>query len=149
MAVRAVALALLFTTPAIGWGFGLRAAIALVPPHRAHPSAAALTPALRTRVERELRANPPRTVNEAVSFALAQTDRLLRFGLSHHTSMRFDDAAREGHCVEYAHLLAAMFALAARAGGLDARAEVMRSDATLFGVRLPRTRRCAITTGCA
>ncbi len=79
----------------------------------------------------------PRSADEAVQLALQATARRLHFGLSHRTSLSFDDADREGNCIEYAHLFAMVFARAVARGHIDARAFVVHSDdARIFGERV-------------
>jgi hypothetical protein len=97
-----------------------------------------MTAALARRVDTELSAAAPSSVDAALLVALDATGRRLHFGLQHATSLSFDDAEREGNCIEYAHLFAAIFEKAARRAHLDAHAFVVHSDdARVLGERLP------------
>jgi hypothetical protein len=107
------------------------------PPHHVRLSAATLTPTLARHLDAEVAAKAPATVDEALQVALEATARHLHFGLSHRTSLSFDDAEREGNCIEYAHLFAAAFARASAVAHIDARAFVVHSDdARVLGEKL-------------
>lgn len=111
--------------------------VTLVPPHRAMRLTARPDAALRAAVEREVTASPPRDVDAAIEFAVRLTAAHLHFGLRHRTSTRFGVVEREAHCVEYAQLFAWTFNTAARVAHLTARATPYRSDARVFGLRVP------------
>lgn len=112
--------------------------VTLVPPHRAMRLTAQPDAALRAAVEREVTASPPRDVDAAIELAVRLTTEHLHFGLRHHrTSARFGVAEREAHCVEYAQLFAWAFNTTARVAHLTARATPYRSDARVFGLRVP------------
>lgn len=111
--------------------------VRLVPAHQASKPAAKWAEPLLGEVDEHLEAAPPIDVPAAVSFALARTASHLHFGQKHTQSLRFDGREREGHWVEYAHLFAALFEKASRAGKLDAHAFVVRSEIKVLGVTLP------------
>jgi len=70
-----------------------------------------------------------------VKLALDATAAQLHFGLQHRTSASFDVAEREGNCIEYAELFAAIFNR--EKGALDARAYAVHSaEARVFGQQL-------------
>jgi hypothetical protein len=98
------------------------------PPHHARRSAATMAPALERRIDADLAAANPRTVDDTLRLALDATGRRLHFGLGHRTSLAFDDTEREANCIEYAHLFAAVFERASARVHLDARAFVVHSD---------------------
>ena len=106
-----------------------------VAPHRVRAGRAALSSELRARLDAARRAEPPASADALVEFALAQTAIQLHFGLDHVTSLRFDEAEREGHCVEYAELFVAILQHAR--GALDVQAWVVRSDARILGRTIP------------
>jgi hypothetical protein len=104
--------------------------------HTLRRTEAKLEPALATAVAEAIDRTPPRTLDDARALALDLTGRSLRFGLAHHTSLRFDLPPRRAHCVEYAHLYAALFERVAK--GIGGRAWVVHSaDARVLGARLP------------
>jgi hypothetical protein len=105
--------------------------LALLPPHEARVPAAILSRDLALSVDSGARSAGANSVDDLVAFALATTSAKLHFGLKHRTRLVFDGAEREGNCVEYAELFASVFNR--ERGGIDARAWVVRSDATLFG----------------
>jgi hypothetical protein len=131
-----LAVVLLFATVA---GAALpRFAFQLLAPHTARRSGAALDKALDRAVEASLAKAPLDSVEGAMDFSLAASDKLLRFGLGHPQSLSFAAAEREGNCVEYAHLFARIFDRAAQRGRLDARAWVVHSArAELLGRKVP------------
>ncbi len=106
-----------------------------VAPHRVRAARAVLAPALRARLASDAAAAAPTTGDALVAFALAHTAAQLHFGLAHRTSLHFDIAEREGNCVEYAELFAAI--LGRTRGALDVRAWVVRSDALVLGRAIP------------
>jgi hypothetical protein len=85
---------------------------------------------LERRIAADLDAVNPRTVDDALRFALDATARRLRFGLRHRTSLSFalTPEEREGNCIEYAHMFAAVFERASARAHVDARAFVVHSD---------------------
>jgi len=84
-----------------------------------------LSPALAARVDALAK---PRDVDGLVKSALDATGAQLHFGLQHRTSTSFDVGEREGNCIEYAELFAAIFNR--EKGGLDARVYVVHSAGT-------------------
>lgn len=115
----------------------LRLGVSLGPVHRRRALEAAVDPALVAQCEARARALGG-TADAVLDAALEATEGALRFGLWHASSMSFRAGrAREGNCVEYAQLYGA---LAQRVGarlGLPLRVTVLRSDARLFGLRVP------------
>ncbi|MCL2448758.1 MAG: hypothetical protein FWD17_07425 [Polyangiaceae bacterium] len=76
------------------------------------------------------------TVEDAIHDALDLTSKALFFGLGHRTHLDFGGRAREGNCIEYAHLFAHIFN--ALRNDLGARAYVVHSaDARALGLSLP------------
>jgi hypothetical protein len=134
--IGVLAVVLLFATAA---GAALpRYAVDLLPPHTAKRSAAVLEEPLRRALDTSLGEAKIATAEDARDFALSATDKLLRFGLGHTTSLSFGAAEREGHCVEYAHLFARIFEKAAARGGIPAKAYVVHSaKAQVFGHAVP------------
>jgi hypothetical protein len=115
-----------------------RFALELLAPHVVKRSAAMLDKPLDRALATALDKTTITTVEEARDFSLSVTDKLLRFGLDHTTSMSFSAAEREGNCIEYANLFARVFDKAAQKGGLEARAFAVHSDkAHLFGRAVP------------
>jgi hypothetical protein len=116
------------------------AALTLVsfgPPHHVRVPAAKMTAALSRRIDAELSAAAPSSVDAALHVALDATARRLHFGLRHATNLSFDETEREGNCIEYAHLFAAIFENVAARAHLDAHAFVVHSDdARVLGERL-------------
>jgi hypothetical protein len=107
------------------------------PPHHVRTPAATMAPRLERRIEAELAAANPSSADDALHFALDATARRLHFGLAHRTSLQFDEPEREGNCIEYAHLFAALFARASARAHVDARALVVHSDdARVLGEKL-------------
>src|ERR1700744_4948911 len=95
---------LLFATAA---GAALpRFAFQLLPPHSVKRSTAALDKQLDRAVDASLDQAAVESVESAMDFSLAASDKLLHFGLDHPTSMAFAAADREGNCIEYANLFA-------------------------------------------
>ncbi len=88
-----------------------RYGIELLGPHTVKKSQAQLDPALRKAIDESIDESPDATVDEALSHALAVSDKLLHFGLSHETKLSFSvaEGEREGNCIEYAHLFAKVF----------------------------------------
>lgn len=107
----------------------------LVPRHSRSRPSATLSPALSAEAARELdvAADP----DEALRAALRLTGRHLHFGLGHRRSDAFGTDEREAHCVEYAHLAGALLSRWSRAHGDALRVTVVRSQARLFGRRVP------------
>lgn len=129
----AVVLAILLSRDAAASGV-----ITFGPPHHARRSRAVLDHRLRAVIDAALAGGAPRTTDAAIAFTLAVAGRSLHFGLGHRTRLAFTTAEREGNCIEYAHLFAAVFERAARRGGVDAAAWVIHSDdARVLGGRLP------------
>jgi hypothetical protein len=113
-------------------------AMRFLPPHTAKRSGAVLDKALERAVDASLAKASIDSMEGAMDFALSASDKLLRFGLGHATSLSFSAAEREGNCIEYAHLFARVFEKAAAKAKLDARAYVVHSaKAELLGRTLP------------
>ncbi len=113
-------------------------AFRLLAPHTAKRSTAALDKALDRAVEASLAKATLDSVEGAMDFALAASDRMLHFGLNHPTSLAFAAVEREANCIEYAHLFARVFDKAAAKAKLDARAYVVHSaKAELMGRAVP------------
>lgn len=110
--------------------------LTLVPSHQVRAPAARIAPAVAARIDA---ATPAGAVDAAAitRAMLGVTGAQLYFGLDHRTALAFTAAAREGNCVEYAHLFAAGFNRMAARRGVTARAWVVRSQARLFGQRVP------------
>jgi hypothetical protein len=106
----------------------------MLAPHAARAPTASLSPDLIASVDSAAAKAAARTPADLVTFALAVTSRQLHFGLKHQTRLAFDGVEREGNSVEYAELFAALFNR--ERGRIDARAWVVRSDATLLGQRM-------------
>jgi hypothetical protein len=109
--------------------------LTLIPRHTRARPVAALSPALAAEAAREV--DGAATADEAIRGALRVTGWHLHFGLGHRGSGRFDVAEREAHCVEYAHLAGVLVARWSRAHGGTLRVTVVRSQARLFGLRVP------------
>jgi hypothetical protein len=107
----------------------------LVSRHSRSRPVATLSPALAAEAARELdvAADP----DDALRAALRLTGRHLHFGLGHRRSDAFGTDEREAHCVEYAHLAGALLSRWSRAHGDALRVTVVRSEARLFGRRVP------------
>jgi hypothetical protein len=131
-----LAVVLLFATAA---GAALpHFAFQLLAPHTAKRSTATLDKPLDRAVQAGLDKAAPDSVESAMDFSLAATDKLLHFGLEHPTSLSFAAAEREGNCIEYAQLFARIFDKAASRTALDAHAYVVHSaKAEVFGRKLP------------
>ncbi|MEO7330507.1 MAG: hypothetical protein ABI193_18170 [Minicystis sp.] len=113
-------------------------AFELQAPHAAHRSTAVLDEGLRQALDAGIAKSEPDTVEKAVDFSLAVTDKILHFGLSHPTSKTFTITPREANCIEYAELFARVFDKAAAEKHLPARAFVVHSDkARFFGQKVP------------
>lgn len=101
-------------------------------PHVARAPRAVLSPALAARLDSIAK---PHDVDATVKLALDATATQLHFGLQHRTSTAFDVAEREGNCIEYAELFAAIFNR--ERGSLEARAYAVHSaEARVLGQRL-------------
>jgi hypothetical protein len=114
-----------------------RWSLRLGPPHRLSQPQAFLGTNAAARLETAVRSLNDPSVDSVMAAAMALTSELLRFGLGHATSMRFDER-RSANCVEYANLFAFAFNKIARDHGIRGEAFVVRSfDARVFGLRLP------------
>jgi hypothetical protein len=132
-----VTLALLLVATAAGAALP-HFAFELQAPHVVKRSTAVLDEPLRRAIDAGLEKSEPDNTDKALDFSLAVTDKLLRFGLSHPTSLSFAAVEREGNCIEYAQLLAKVFDKAAAAKHIPARAFVVHSGkARLFGQKVP------------
>jgi hypothetical protein len=119
-------------------GLRLKLGLTLLPPHAVRRPAALLDPDLARHIDDGLTGSRIDATEDALAFALAQTGGALHFGLDHPTRLAFGLGDREGNCIEYAHLFAAIFNRAAGTRGLPARAHVVHSArARLFGLTLP------------
>jgi hypothetical protein len=100
------------------------------PPHHVKPSAAAIDPAVMHAIDTQIDAARLSNVDAVLRFALDATASRLHFGLAHRTSLAFTADEREGNCIEYAHLFAAIFERARARAGIpeQARAFVVHSD---------------------
>jgi hypothetical protein len=107
----------------------------LVPHHARSRPAATLSAALSREAAAEL--DGAATPEAAIEAAVRVAGRHLHFGLGHRRSASFDVAEREAHCVEYAHLTGALVARWSRAHEGALRVQVLRSQARLFGARVP------------
>ena len=112
-------------------------AVSLRPPHHVRAAAAKLAPALAREVDARIQQASPASVDDALRFSLEATAARLHFGLDHRTTLAFGAKEREGNCIEYSHLFAAIFNRAVAAIATKARACVIHSDdARLFGAKL-------------
>jgi hypothetical protein len=132
MGTRVVAVALLVdpmaTVAALLLSFG--------PPHHVQRPAAAIDPAVTAAIDAQIDAAHLANADQVLRFALDATASRLHFGLAHRTSLAFGPE-REGNCIEYAHLFAAVFERARTRSRVDARAFVVHSDdARVMGERL-------------
>jgi hypothetical protein len=107
------------------------------PPHVARVAAATLEEDYSRSVDTRIKEAQIGSVAELVRFSLGVTGADLHFGLEHKTTLEFGTKEREGNCVEYAHLFATVFNRAAERKEIAARAFVIRSDARVFGWKLP------------
>jgi hypothetical protein len=106
------------------------------PPHHVKRSAAAIDAAVLGEIDRQIDAAPPTDAAGVLRLALDSTASRLHFGLGHRTSLAFG-AEREGNCIEYAHLFAALFERIRARVHVDAHAYVVHSDdARVLGERL-------------
>jgi hypothetical protein len=105
------------------------------PPHVVRRGAAQLDAAFGRRVDRDAAAAKLAAPEDLVAFALRETAAALHFGLGHRTRLAFDGADREGNCVEYAELFAAI--VERERGPLDVRVWIVRSDARVLGSAVP------------
>jgi hypothetical protein len=113
-------------------------AVRFLAPHTAKRSTAVLDKALERAVDASLARASIESVEGAIDFSLAASDKLLHFGLAHPTTMSFAAAEREGNCIEYAHLFAKVFEKAAARAKLDARVWVVHSaKAEVLGRTVP------------
>lgn len=104
-------------------------------PHVARAPRAALSGVLAARLDARAASAKPKGADAVLRFALDATAAQLHFGLRHRTSTSFDVAEREGNCIEYAELFAAIFNR--EKGSTNARAYAVHSaDARVLGVRL-------------
>ncbi len=129
---RALAVLALLTLTGV---FLLRRGLSLEPHHSLRAPSATLSEELANEADVVLAR--PRDVPQAIDRALSLTGRSLRFGLWHRGSSRFSVEPREGHCVEYANLFAALVQRWANTHAVPARAWVVRSRARLWGQRVP------------
>jgi hypothetical protein len=78
------------------------------PPHHVKRPAAVIDGAALRTLDAQIDAAHLAGADQALRFALDATAARLHFGLAHRTSLAFG-AEREGNCIEYAHLFAAIF----------------------------------------
>lgn len=115
-----------------------RARVGLAGPHAVGPSLARFDAALDAAVRFQIEAEKPRTVEDAMQLSLKLTGDHLHFGLGHPTQFAFGATRRSGNCIEYAHLFARIFDMAAMRGKIAAKAYVVHSArAEVFGRMLP------------
>lgn len=105
-------------------------------PHVVRAPAAMLDADVTREVDAAIDAAAPATPDELVTFALKATGARLHFGLGHQSRLAFTRDEREGNCIEYAHLFAAIANRAAARKGVGARAWVVHSDARVLGQKL-------------
>lgn len=106
------------------------------PPHHVKRPAASIDAAVLSTLDARIDAAHLATAADVLRFALDATAARLHFGLAHRTSLAFGPE-REGNCIEYAHLFAAVFERARARAHVDARAFVVHSDdARVLGERL-------------
>jgi hypothetical protein len=106
------------------------------PPHHVKHPAAKIDVEVLHALDAEIDAAHLTDAAGVLRFALDATAARLHFGLAHRTSFAFGPE-REGNCIEYAHLFAALFDRAKARAHVDARAFVVHSDdARIFGERL-------------
>lgn len=106
-------------------------------PHTVTKTMARLSPLLDREVLDSISASQISTVTDAISFSLRQTGNLLYFGLKHTTSYAFTDLAREGNCIEYAHLFCRVFSAVVSKKALKASTYVVHSaNAKVAGQKL-------------
>lgn len=118
-----------------GSAFAAWLGFTLVPRHSRSRPVAVLSPSLSAEAAREL--DVAADADEALRAALRLTGRHLHFGLGHRRSDTFGTVEREAHCVEYAHLTGALLSRWSRSHGDALRVTVVRSQARLFGRRVP------------
>ncbi|MDI1451497.1 hypothetical protein [Polyangium sp. 6x1] len=104
-----------------------RANVGLDGPHTTRASSATLDKPLEAAIEFKLREARPATVEDAIELSLRMTGARLHFGIGHPTRLSFGAEPREGNCIEYAHLFARIFDMAAARSKLPARAYVVHS----------------------
>ena len=132
------------TTASLGCIFAVLTAILavrwslrLAAPHRVAAAQANLGVEVLDHLDRAAEALREPSVDDIVTAAMRFTGDLLRFGLGHRTSLRFD-GLRAGNCVEYANLFGYAFNRIAQRHRVPAQAVVVRSyDVRVLGVRLP------------
>jgi hypothetical protein len=130
-------LALVATAALVTRFFGVR----LEAPHRVLPEPETLNASKARELDDAMTREDPRAPEQVLRFALGFTGRSLYFGLGHPTRFVFpSDAPRAGNCVEYTYLFVEAFNVAARRAGLTVRARRVRSDARIWGVRIPDRR---------
>jgi hypothetical protein len=113
-------------------------------PHRVRAPAAALDVALGHHYDAQAAATKMATIDDLVAFTLRTTASALHFGLRHRTRLSFDEAEREGNCVEYADLFATVFN---REHTMSTRAHGSCAVTRRSLARRCRTRRGRITIG--
>lgn len=131
MILAAAFLLLALAVPLARWG------VRLGPHHAVLPSRAQLDPDLERSLLEDLAKIKPSTVPEAIQASLRLTGKQFHFGLRHHTTLVFGIPAREGNCVEYAQLFLFIFKEAEGLSNLQARARAVRSEASLWGYKIP------------
>lgn len=124
------------------WFSGAPGAVArrlleLSPRHVVAQPKAKLDAALRKEVLEGLRGRTLATRGDVVDYALEVTRAHLHFGMDHGTSMAFTTGDREANCIEYAHLFATVAEIAAKESKVELKVRVVRSRATLGGVKIP------------
>jgi hypothetical protein len=116
----------------------VRARVGLAGPHVVQAPVARFDAPLDAAIRFQLEEEKPLTVEEAMRFSLEITGDHLRFGLGHPTKFAFGADPRAGNCIEYSHLFAKIFNMAAARGKIAAKAHVVHSSrAEVFGQVLP------------
>jgi hypothetical protein len=105
--------------------------LTFTPRHRVRETTAVLSPALARAIDSQKSISTISRPEDLIAFGLKTTSSALHFGLSHHTHLTFDENDREGNCVEYAELFAAI--VNREHGSIEAHAFVVRSDAKIMG----------------
>jgi hypothetical protein len=114
-----------------------RISLKLIPPHVTFAPSATLSDDRKKQLDDVIADAMLSDRDHALDLALDFTGRSLSFSLWHKTSLEFGAGSRGGNCVEYAELFVAVFDIAAKHAGSSARAYRVRSDARVFGKRIP------------
>jgi hypothetical protein len=104
-----LAIASVFALAFLARGALTRRILSFRAPYTLAESRAALDGELARLVRTRAGEGGARSVDDAIRGALEITSPALFFGLRHKTRLDFDGVAREGNCIEYAHLFARIF----------------------------------------